>query len=496
MRFLSRLLLFVLVIGPSTAGAELPGFTLTTIYHSILGETDKLNPTEDEERYVSLEDCYSFREETRPDLCALSSTTDSGDTTDGTDDTTNSDTSDGEDTTDATTDTDGEDTADATTTSDSDDATDATDSSDGSTAVDSADGADTTDGTDTNTTDGIDSETTDGTDSETTDGADTTDGTDSETTDGTDSEITDGADTTDGTDSETTDGTDSETTDGTDTESMAPGKADATASYFRFSVGVDEARVDSTGFGTTQYAENYNVFVGSCTVNTTGLPEVSENCVEVVQNEDPIDNGETWASFTFEVVTNQLLSDCSVAGDARVYLIVEYGDSFESETIELNRDYTAPTGVSDASATPGEQALEVSWGSVDTAERYRACVAESSFTINDVLDGTISCTTTEQTNTRIEGLTNGTNYLVAILSEDAAGNVSTLCDGAVFAEGIPIAVNDFYEEYRAAGGRDLGGYGCATTISVNSSSFAWLLLSALTILLVAVPRTRSIGESE
>ena len=474
MRFLSRLLLFVLVIGPSTAGAELPGFTLTTIYHSILGETDKLNPTEDEERYVSLEDCYSFREETRPDLCALSSTTDSGDTTDGTDDTTNSDTSDGEDTTDATTDTDGEDTADATTTSDSDDATDATDSSDGSTAVDSADGAETTDGTDTDSTDGIDSETTDGTDSETTDGADTTDGTDSETTDG----------------------TDSETTDGTDTESMAPGKADATASYFRFSVGVDEARVDSTGFGTTQYAENYNVFVGSCTVNTTGLPEVSENCVEVVQNEDPIDNGETWASFTFEVVTNQLLSDCSVAGDARVYLIVEYGDSFESETIELNRDYTAPTGVSDASATPGEQALEVSWGSVDTAERYRACVAESSFTINDVLDGTISCTTTEQTNTRIEGLTNGTNYLVAILSEDAAGNVSTLCDGAVFAEGIPIAVNDFYEEYRAAGGRDLGGYGCATTISVNSSSFAWLLLSALTILLVAVPRTRSIGESE
>ena len=453
-RFLSRLLLFVLVIGPCTAGAELPGFTLSTIYHSILGETDKLNPTEDEERYVSLEDCYSFREETRPDLCDVSSTTDSGDTTDSTDDSTNADTTDGEDTTDATTDTDGGDTADASTTSGGDDTTDATDSSDGSTTVDS------------------------------------TDGTDTETTDGTDTE------TTDGTDTETTDGTDTETTDGTDTGTMAPGKADATASYFRFSVGVDETRVDSTGFGTTQYAENYNVFVGSCTVNTTGLPEVSENCVEVVQNEDPIDNGETWASFTFEVTTDQLLSDCSVAGDARVYLIVEYGDSFESETIELNRDYTAPTGVSDASATPGEQALEVSWGSIDTAERYRACVAESSFTINDVLDGTISCTTTEQTSTRIEGLTNGTNYLVAVLSEDAAGNVSTLCDGAVFAEGTPIAVNDFYEEYRAAGGRDLGGYGCAMTLSVNSSSFAWLLLSALTILLVAVQRTRSTGESE
>ncbi len=125
---------------------------------------------------------------------------------------------------------------------------------------------------------------------------------------------------------------------------------------------------------------------------------------------------------------------------------------------------TPPGAPASASASPGDQALEVSWGDSSGEPTPEYHIAE--VTTGPGVDPTQSTTTTKSSgavastgagSTRIEGLTNGVVYEVRVTAFSTADNASDPVFGGTAS---PEEVNDFWEAYRAAGGREQGG--CST----------------------------------
>jgi len=161
------------------------------------------------------------------------------------------------------------------------------------------------------------------------------------------------------------------------------------------------------------------------------------------------------------------LGACNVS-DTNIMLCVQARDSggnlIGTARTTLIVSTKAPNAPASASATPGEEALNVSWAaSTDTpvAEYYIAEVRTG-----PAIDPTVSTSvskssgpvaggvTTGTIDTRIEGLTNGVVYEVFVTAYSTADNAS---DPVFAGTASPAPVNDFWETYRAAGGREQGG---------------------------------------
>jgi hypothetical protein len=64
---------------------------------------------------------------------------------------------------------------------------------------------------------------------------------------------------------------------------------------------------------------------------------------------------------------------------------------------------------------------------------------------------------------KVSGLVNNQRYTFVLVAVDLAGNVSP---GSNSLDGTPLAVLDFYKQYRCAGGDEKGGFGCSTAGAV------------------------------
>ncbi len=118
----------------------------------------------------------------------------------------------------------------------------------------------------------------------------------------------------------------------------------------------------------------------------------------------------------------------------------------------------APARPTTVTVAPGDTRLKVAWkagegGTVD-ADHYvaeAATVAGGAPVASASTDGPTESVT-------ISGLQNGTTYFVVVRAYSVGGNPSAASDPP--ATGTPEPVNDFWETYRADGGREQGG--CAS----------------------------------
>jgi hypothetical protein len=118
---------------------------------------------------------------------------------------------------------------------------------------------------------------------------------------------------------------------------------------------------------------------------------------------------------------------------------------------------TKPSAPSLTSASSGEQALNVRWDAPNAGsnESYEAQASvDPNFLATSVIRSSGRVTGTEVRITRLE---NNVTYTVRVFAFSDADNQS---DPSNAVTGIPLPVNDFWEAYQAAGGREEGG--CAT----------------------------------
>jgi MYXO-CTERM domain-containing protein len=155
--------------------------------------------------------------------------------------------------------------------------------------------------------------------------------------------------------------------------------------------------------------------------------------------------------------------DCAEGqGDRTIHVCVEYRPTTGSSsrtgwavgqlTLALRRP-AAPTGVG---ATGGEGALNIAWSEGTQGPND---AATASYRVQVTPQGGSDTRTVEvnDTDARVEGLTNDVIYDIAVFALSDAENVSST---AATGTGTPKPVNDFWDTYEAAGGREEGG--CAS----------------------------------
>jgi len=172
----------------------------------------------------------------------------------------------------------------------------------------------------------------------------------------------------------------------------------------------------------------------------------------------------------------------------------------------FNYDLVGPQAPVDVSAGIGENVLVVSWsqadqvdtdlyqyqilcdqlapapgaaGASDGAEPYDGNCETPAFTSGATVSNTIlttyGCGTAQNTSTNAEAknLENGATYAVAVVAEDKYHNLGVISDVSC---NTPEPVTDFYEAYRAAGGKGGGGF-CSIIGAQRSHALTLLLFS-------------------
>lgn len=145
-----------------------------------------------------------------------------------------------------------------------------------------------------------------------------------------------------------------------------------------------------------------------------------------------------------------------------IYICVHWYDSsgtrrgFAQGQVTLST--ATPATPVNVRATPGENALNVSWNDgPDGAERtyeYQVLATPTGTT------STVYSKRLTGTSLRFDGLTNGVTYDVQVVAYTEAGNPSAPSEAV---SATPVPVSDFWEQYKARGGTDSGGCGAGGT---------------------------------
>lgn len=151
-----------------------------------------------------------------------------------------------------------------------------------------------------------------------------------------------------------------------------------------------------------------------------------------------------------------------------VHFCVDYNAAIptpNAATGSLTLDLQSPPAPENVQTTPGDSALNVSWtqgtgsadgGTTGAATGYNVyCDLHPAAT--PIGKRCASVTGAGTLNTRLNGLTNGTDYDIEVTAVSQGGNES---GRSAQVTGTPQTVNDFWRQYRGAGGREAGG--CAS----------------------------------
>ncbi len=179
------------------------------------------------------------------------------------------------------------------------------------------------------------------------------------------------------------------------------------------------------------------------------------------------------------IATVSGLGSCNMA-DTDVMLCVQARDSvgtIGTARTTLTVSTAAPSAPTNASATPGDQALNVSWSPSQGDPAAEYYIAEARTATGSQTSGAVSAGSGTMS-TRIEGLTNGVVYDVFVTAYSTADNPSVPPDFAGTAS--PEPVNDFWKTYKNAGGREQGG--CAS--GAGAAGALGLLLAAASLVVL------------
>ncbi len=229
------------------------------------------------------------------------------------------------------------------------------------------------------------------------------------------------------------------------------------------------------------YASNVSSS-GDCTGNPVGPPVTITSAADVTMT------GQVHSASEF--VTDASLSCTSLTIGTSIYVCVQgtSGTSFGTARGVLTLATTPPGAPTLDSVTSGDEALNVRWTApassttVPAAFDYRV-VAQSCTPVD--ADGTCAAGSTpdsrdpaehsageiQATEHRLTGLVNEVTYAVTVYARSEPGNEGT---GSSTKDGTPHHVADFWEYYKALGGKEEGG--CA---SGPAGAFALIGAAAL-----------------
>lgn len=234
------------------------------------------------------------------------------------------------------------------------------------------------------------------------------------------------------------------------------------------------------------YATNKTGTTGSCpkTNGDKGDTSLLAGPVGVIITND-LTNPMLDVEFATSLIATQALGSgaCDNTSDVNIGLCIQAtngGADVATARGTLTLSRSAPNAPASASASAGENALRVSWpeSQGNPAVEYYIAEALTGPSIDPTQTATVSGSSgpVGTNEARIGGLTNGVIYEVRVTAYSTADNAS---DPVFAGTASPAPVNDFWETYRAAGGREQGG--CASGAGA-AGALALLAIASLVAL--------------
>jgi hypothetical protein len=211
----------------------------------------------------------------------------------------------------------------------------------------------------------------------------------------------------------------------------------------------------------------------SCTTNVSGAPitagQVGSDVTGVTSTTQS-----TPESFGTAAIAAAAGLNCTDTTSVPVYLCVQWLSSgslvkgYATATLTLDR--TIPGAPTLNSADPGDGALHLSCTAATNATTYVGS-ATSQANASEVHYSSEASSCSDVT---ITGLTNGQSYDVVVYGIDANNNPGAASNQVT---GTPVVTNDFWQNYKADGGREQGG--CST--AAGAAGILGGLLSVLAL---------------
>lgn len=226
--------------------------------------------------------------------------------------------------------------------------------------------------------------------------------------------------------------------------------------------------LDRTPASGTTYAVKVSLPGGACV--DTDFTTLGTTCMDELLVDEKTLSSPNYMTFTipFDYLTG---GDCQVSTSkaTKVYIIVkESGLDPTAEVLLFDVDLLRPAVPEIQEPVEGDQNITVKWDAIDDSDdsttQYKVYWSESSFSNTSKssanVEGPMSGTSYQLT-----GLTNDTEYFLAVSAVDENDNESVI---SAVTSAMPIDVSDFWEHYQSSGGSDDGGFCFIATAAFGS----------------------------
>jgi hypothetical protein len=225
---------------------------------------------------------------------------------------------------------------------------------------------------------------------------------------------------------------------------------------------------------------------GQCNRNAPDRDNEGADCEVLVSNGDLSSTTVSYGTSIRDVLGIQSGDDCFNLGgtqiDFRMSLIVpdatstDTDDTFVESPIVITVDVQRPASPTISEVSAGGSTIEVKWDDLgDDDLTYRVYYDASELAGGsepELLSGVRSTNEVSGSSTVIDdGVTEGVNYWVAVVSVDSIGNESLLSDTLT---ALTAPTTDFFEAYRDAGGVEQGGYCAAAPRSAGLGTLLFI----------------------
>ena len=229
-----------------------------------------------------------------------------------------------------------------------------------------------------------------------------------------------------------------------------------------------------------QYAVKLSRPGGSC--STADLTTIDTSCREIsASGKVTADGQEVKVMLSLDKITGACVS--GIDQQTTLSIVVDEasvvgGTGIASETIVFQVDQKPPSPVVVNAPLEGDSNITVSWkddqNSGESSVKYRVYWSPDALTDANKASATVSDDLTEKSY-QITDLTNGLTYNAGVTAVDVNDNESTLPATAI-CTGMPVVVQDFFQLYKSAGGKDMGGF-CAMGRSPGAAAGTGVLVA-------------------
>jgi len=227
--------------------------------------------------------------------------------------------------------------------------------------------------------------------------------------------------------------------------------------------------MNRTPLSGTKYAVKMSQPGGSCT--TTSISDLGTNCYsDFLVSEKDLDSV---TDNSFYVPMDAMMGgDCNAGTDkvTNVYVVMDEGGTVTSQMVAFEVDLQAPGAAAITDITPGDGNLTVNWEDQSNAGEenltYKVYWCPQAFT-NSTKKACKSSSDLTALSYQISGLDNNKKYYVGVAAVDKHDNEGLISE---LSTGTPVEVEDFFEHYKASGGKENGDFCFIATAAWGTKS--------------------------